>query len=83
MGQCCARRCRHVAAVIRRHGEKLVVEGFFKNLAELQYAADLATLEADPKRRDIAWRLDLGEDILDDRVRLSELSNWISHLARR
>jgi len=77
-------RLHDVAAIIRRYGEKLVVEGFFKDLAELeQYAADLATLEADPKRRDIAWRLGLGEDILDDRIRLSELSNWITHLARR
>jgi hypothetical protein len=48
-----------------------------------QYAADLAKLEADRKRRDIARRLGLGEDILDDRVRLSELSNWIAHPARR
>lgn len=31
-------RLHDVAAVIRRHGEKLVVEGFFKNLAELRYA---------------------------------------------
>jgi GMP synthase (glutamine-hydrolysing) len=57
-----------------------VVEGFFKDSAELeQYAADLAALEIDRRRRDIAWRLGLGEDILDDRVRLSELA----HLARR
>ena len=48
-----------------------------------QYAADLAKLEADRKRRDIARRLGLGEDILDDRVRLSELSTWIAHPARR
>jgi GMP synthase (glutamine-hydrolysing) len=57
-----------------------VVEGFFNDIAELeQYAADLAALEIDRRRRDIAWRLGLGEDILDDRVRLSELA----HLARR
>jgi GMP synthase (glutamine-hydrolysing) len=77
-------RLHDVVAVIRRHGEKLVVEGFFKDIAELEhYAADLATLEADRKRRDISWRLGLGEDILDDRIRLSELSNWITHLAHR
>jgi GMP synthase (glutamine-hydrolysing) len=73
-----------VAAVVRRYGELLIVEGFFKHLSELEsYAADLTTLEADQKRRDIAWRLGLGEDILDKRIRLSELSNWIANQVRR
>ena len=40
-------------------------------------------LEADRKRRDIAWRLDLAEDILDEGMRLSELSNWITSQVRR
>jgi GMP synthase (glutamine-hydrolysing) len=73
-----------VAAVVRRYGELLVVEGFFKHRSELErYAADLTTLEADQKRRDIAWRLGLGEDILDEGIRLSELSNWIANQVRR
>jgi len=62
----------------------LVIEVFFKDLSELEfYAADLMALEADRKRRDIAWRLDLGEDILDEGMRLSELSNWITSQVRR
>jgi GMP synthase (glutamine-hydrolysing) len=77
-------RLHDVAAVVRRYGELLVVEGFFKDLPELEgYAADLTTLEADRKRRDIAWRLGLGEDILDERIRLSELANWIANQVRR
>jgi GMP synthase (glutamine-hydrolysing) len=77
-------RLLDVAAVISRYGEVLVVEGFFRDLAELRsYAADLTTLAADRKRRDIAWRLGLGEDILDEGVRLSELSNWVAYLVRR
>jgi GMP synthase (glutamine-hydrolysing) len=77
-------RLHDVAAVIRRYGETLVVEGFFKDTSELEcYAADLTTLEADRKRRDIAWRLGLGEDILDERIRLLELSNWITDQVRR
>ena len=47
------------------------------------YAADLTTLGADQKRRDISWRLGLGEDILDQTIRLSELSNWITNQVRR
>ena len=77
-------RLHDVAAVIRRYGETLLVEGFFKDISELEcYAADLTTLEADRKRRDIAWRLGLGEDILDERIRLLELSNWITDQVRR
>jgi GMP synthase (glutamine-hydrolysing) len=77
-------RLRDIAAVVRRYGEMLVIEGFFKDLSELEfYAADLMALEADRKRRDIAWRLDLAEDILDEGMRLSELSNWITSQVRR
>jgi GMP synthase (glutamine-hydrolysing) len=77
-------RLHDVAAVVRRYGEMLVVEGFFKDISELEcYAADLTTLEVDRKRRDIAWRLGLGEDILDERIRLLELSNWITNQVRR
>jgi GMP synthase (glutamine-hydrolysing) len=77
-------RLHDVAAVVRLYGETLVVEGFFKDLSELEsYAADLTTLETDQKRRDIAWRLALGEDILDEGMRLSELSNWITSRVRR
>lgn len=77
-------RLRDVAAVVRRYGERLVVEGFFKDLSELEsYAADLTTLDADRKRADIAWRLDLGADILDEGMRLLELSNWIAGQVRR
>jgi GMP synthase (glutamine-hydrolysing) len=73
-------RLHDIAAVVRRCGEMLVIDGFFKGLAELEcYAADLTTLGADQKRRDISWRLGLGEDILDQTIRLSELSNWITN----
>ncbi|MGA7808720.1 type 1 glutamine amidotransferase [Bradyrhizobium sp.] len=73
-----------VAAVIRRYGQALVIKGFFADLAELErYAADLSALGTDRQRRDIAWRLGLGSDILDDRLRWAELSNWIASLVRR
>ncbi|HVX78971.1 MAG TPA: type 1 glutamine amidotransferase [Bradyrhizobium sp.] len=67
-----------VCAVIGRYGQKLVDEGFFLDLVELRrYENDLATLDGDRSRRDIAWRLDLGQDILSDRIRWTELSNWL------
>ncbi len=72
-----------IAAVIRRYGEALVTEGFFADLAELdRYASDLSTLAANQQRRDIAWRLGFGDDIMKDSVRQTELSNWILSLVR-
>ena len=72
-----------VAAVIRRYGETLVTEVFFADIAELdRYASDLAALAANRQRRDIAWRLGFGDDILKESVRQTELSNWIASLVR-
>jgi len=70
-----------VAAVIRRYGQVLVTEGFFADIGELdRYAADLSVLAANQQRRDIAWRLGLGDDIMQQSVRQTELSNWIASL---
>jgi GMP synthase (glutamine-hydrolysing) len=70
-----------IAAVIRRYGQTLVTEGFFADLIELErYAADLSTLAANEKRRDIVWRLGFGDDIMKESVRQTELSNWTAPL---
>jgi GMP synthase (glutamine-hydrolysing) len=72
-----------IAAVIRRYGQILVTEGFFADIAELErYAADLSTLAANQQRRDIAWRLGFGDDIMKESVRQTELSNWIASLVQ-
>jgi GMP synthase (glutamine-hydrolysing) len=72
-----------IAALIRRYGETLVTEGFFVDIAELnRYAFDLSTLAANQQRRDIAWRFGFGDDIMSERVRQTELSNWIASLVR-
>ena len=73
-----------VAAMIRCVRQILVDAGFFADLTELdRYAADLSALDANKQRRDIAWRLGLDQDIVSDRLRQTELSNWIAHQARR
>ena len=72
-----------IAAVIRRYGETLVTEGFFADIAGLdRYASELSTLAANRQRRDIAWRLGFGDDIMKESVRQTELSNWIASLVR-
>jgi GMP synthase (glutamine-hydrolysing) len=77
-------RLHDVAAMIRRYGQILVTEGFFASLIELErYADDLSVLDKDHRRRDVAWRLGLDDDIVDPLVRQIELSNWINNLIRR
>ncbi len=72
-----------VAAMIRRYGQTLVSDGFFADLTELdRYAADLSALGENRQRRDIAWRLGLGDDIVQEALRQIELSNWIASLVR-
>ena len=73
-----------VAAVIRRYGQRLVEDGLFTSLADLEaYARDLLTLEAEPARRDIAWRFDIGAELLDPAARRREIANWLERQARR
>jgi len=61
----------------------LVDDGFFADPTELdRHATDLAALDANRRRRYIAWRLGLDHDILSDAMRQTELANWIAHQVR-
>jgi GMP synthase (glutamine-hydrolysing) len=76
-------RLHDIAAVIRRYGQTLVDEGFFADPGALaQYAADLSALDADGRRGDVAWKLVLNREILNDDCRQTELKNWIASLER-
>jgi GMP synthase (glutamine-hydrolysing) len=68
------------ASILHRIAPLLVEEGFVRSQAEGEaYAADLAALDTDRSRQDIAWRLGLDDEVLDDARRLTELRNWIAH----
>jgi GMP synthase (glutamine-hydrolysing) len=74
---------RDVATTILRYGARLVDEDFFSDMPALErYAADLESLGADSTRRDIAWRLGLGDDILRAEERRREIANWIDRRVR-
>ena len=67
-----------VATTILRYGPALVEEGFFESTAALEnYAADLESLQRDPKQHDIARGRALGRDLLDAPTRALEISNWV------
>ncbi|RHY66409.1 hypothetical protein DYB30_002790 [Aphanomyces astaci] len=45
-----------------------------------RYVAELELLYANPHRKDIAWRLGIDADVLDDDIRCIEVKNYIKHL---
>jgi GMP synthase (glutamine-hydrolysing) len=66
------------AAIIEARQEMMVAEGFAYSVEALRSViADLRTLEADPCRRDIAWKLGVDKQVLDPRQRTAELGNWL------
>jgi GMP synthase (glutamine-hydrolysing) len=70
-----------MASIISRYGQTLVDDGFFRDLDELQaHVADLRALEADPARKDIAWRLGLDADVIEPQRRQTEIRNWVERL---
>ena len=72
-----------IAATLRRYGERLIGDGFFRTLAELEtHAALFSSLGADTGRLDLAWRLGLDADLLDPLTRMAEIANWLRYSVR-
>jgi GMP synthase (glutamine-hydrolysing) len=70
-----------MAGVFERYGQVLVDEGPFRDLEELKaHTDDLKTLQKDPARRDLAFRLGYDADVLEPTRRLAEIRNWIEKL---
>ncbi|RHY00394.1 hypothetical protein DYB36_004817 [Aphanomyces astaci] len=60
---------------------RLVNYGLFRDMAAAdRYVAELELLYANPHRKDIAWRLGIDADVLDDDIRCIEVKNYIKHL---
>jgi GMP synthase (glutamine-hydrolysing) len=69
---------REVAAIIRRIGTRLIEEGFFADEPDMRgFAADLDTLDRDPDCKRLSWRNGISKNILDKKLRVSEVANWI------
>ena len=68
-----------LADVMLRYADTVIdAERLFSDHDELDaYVRDLRVLQDDRTRRNIAWRFALDADLLDDRQRTRELSNWL------
>jgi GMP synthase (glutamine-hydrolysing) len=69
-----------VAAIVRRIGTRLIEEGFFANEKDMRaYAEDLDILDRDPDCKRLVWRHGISQNILDKKLRVSEVANWIEY----
>ena len=69
---------REVAAIVRRIGARLIEEGFFADVTDMKsFAQDLDTLDRDPDCKRLSWRHGISRNILDKKLRVSEVANWI------
>ncbi|MEP7030055.1 MAG: type 1 glutamine amidotransferase [Pseudolabrys sp.] len=69
---------REIAAIARRIGTRLIEEGFFKDAADIKtFSDDLDTLDRDPECKRLAWRHGISKNILDKKLRVSEVANWV------
>jgi GMP synthase (glutamine-hydrolysing) len=70
-----------MARLIYCRREKLSKLGFFKDVdAGDNFVNDLEALHQDPTRKDIAWRIGIDDDVMNDDIRLMEVRNWIELL---
>jgi GMP synthase (glutamine-hydrolysing) len=69
---------RELAAIVRRIGPRLIEEGFFKDVADIKiFSEDLDTLDRDPDCKRLSWRHGISKNVLDKKLRVSEVANWI------
>jgi GMP synthase (glutamine-hydrolysing) len=69
---------REIAAITRRIGARLIEEGFFKDVADIKtFSDELEKLDRDPDCKRLAWRHGISKNILDKKLRVSEVANWI------
>ncbi|HET7850315.1 MAG TPA: type 1 glutamine amidotransferase [Pseudolabrys sp.] len=71
---------REIAAIVRRIGTRLIAEGFFADNADIKvFAGDLDTLDRDPACKRLSWRHGISKNVLDKKMRTSEVANWIEY----
>lgn len=68
-----------LGGILTRYTPVMLEEGYFHDGEEAaKYIADLMALDADPGRRDVAWRLGVAPSVLDPKIRRTELINWLT-----
>ena len=72
-----------LASILDFLGPVMQSEGFFANPEDhANYVKDLRALHDQPQRQDLAWRYGLGDDVLDEACRLTEIRNFLDYQVR-
>ncbi|GEP07416.1 hypothetical protein MOX02_54540 [Methylobacterium oxalidis] len=72
-----------VAGALLRQTDSLLDAGLARSQGEVEaYADQVDALHREPRRRDLAWRLGLDEQVTNAAKRLTELRNFIEALGR-
>ncbi|WP_267425212.1 type 1 glutamine amidotransferase [Methylobacterium sp. GC_Met_2] len=73
-----------VTGALRRQADDLVEAGLALSRREVEDQADVVeALHRQPKRRDLAWRLGLDDQVTDEANRQAEIRNFLGMLARK
>ncbi len=68
----------HLGRLNTMYGDMMVEGGYHQDLAAVAaHSDDMETLAADHNRTDLAWKLGIDRDVLDDDIRTLEIRNWI------
>lgn len=71
---------RELAVIVRRIGTRLIGEGFFADEADMkEFARDLDDLDRDPGCKRLSWRHGISQNVLDKKLRVSEVANWVEY----
>jgi len=71
---------RELAVIVRRIGTGLISEGFFANEIDMtSFAQDLDLLDSDPACKRLSWRHGISQNVLDKKLRVSEVANWLEY----
>jgi GMP synthase (glutamine-hydrolysing) len=76
----------HLGRLNVMYGDMMVEGGHHQDLdAVAAHSADMEALAADHSRSDLAWKLGVDRDVLDDDIRTLEIRNWVEQkvLARK
>ncbi|CCI47097.1 unnamed protein product [Albugo candida] len=70
-----------MARLVYCRRRRLIKLGFFRDLKSADdYIDTLENLHIDPGRYDLAWKIGVDADIMDETIRLCETQNFIKHL---
>ena len=70
-----------IADALRRQAEDVIAQGLARDRDDIEtIAVSIETLDRDPGRRDLAWRLGLNEQVTEPKLRQTELRNFLEHL---